>query len=62
MEKLKETIAKIGTLDEDAKKKAKKRQDFLTKPMESLGKLEDLSIRVAGITGNHKPEINNKIL
>ncbi|ODS39135.1 MAG: nicotinate-nucleotide--dimethylbenzimidazole phosphoribosyltransferase [Candidatus Altiarchaeales archaeon WOR_SM1_86-2] len=62
MEKLKETIKKIGTLNEDAMKKAKERQDFLTKPMESLGGLEDLSIKVAGITGNPMPKLKNKVI
>jgi nicotinate-nucleotide--dimethylbenzimidazole phosphoribosyltransferase len=62
MQKLKETIAKIGTLDESAMKKAKLRQDSLTKPRESLGMLEELSIKVAGITGNPVPEINDKII
>lgn len=62
MEKLKQTTAKIGTLNEEAMKKAKERQDFLTKPAESLGKLEDLSIKIAGITGNPMPRINNKII
>ncbi len=62
MQKLKETIAKIGTLDESAMKKAKLRQDSLTKPRESLGRLEELSIKVAGITGKPVPEINDKII
>lgn len=62
MQKLKKTIEKIGTLDEEAMKKAKKRQDSLTKPLESLGILEDLSIKVAGITGNPLPKIKDKVI
>ncbi|MBU4265712.1 MAG: nicotinate-nucleotide--dimethylbenzimidazole phosphoribosyltransferase [Candidatus Altiarchaeota archaeon] len=62
MEKIKTTIGKIETLDKDAMEKAKKRQDFLTKPRESLGVLEDLSIKVAGITGNPMPEIKDKVV
>jgi nicotinate-nucleotide--dimethylbenzimidazole phosphoribosyltransferase len=62
MEKLKTTIAGIGTLDEEAMKKAKIRQDSLTKPLESLGILEELSIKVAGITGNPLPEIKDKVI
>jgi len=62
MEKIKSTIGKIGTLDEEVMKKAKKRQDSLTKPLESLGVLEDLSIKVAGITGYPMPEIKDRII
>lgn len=62
MKKLKKTIAGIGELDEVAMKKAKKRQDTLTKPLESLGVLEELSIRVAGVTGNPMPCIREKVI
>lgn len=62
MKKLKQTIGKIGILNEGAMKKAKERQDSLTKPLESLGILEDLSIKVAGITGNPLPEITGKVI
>lgn len=62
MKKLKETIEKIGVLDDCAMRKARLRQNSLTKPEGSLGKLEDLSIKVAGITGNPMPKIKNKII
>ena len=62
MHKLKETITGIGILDADAMQKAKLRQDFLTKPKESMGRLEELSIKVAGITKNPMPKIKNKII
>ncbi len=39
---------------------ARARQDQLTKPQESLGRLEELSILVAGITGNPRPVIREK--
>ncbi len=62
MQKLKKTIEKIGTVDEKSMKEAKKRQDSLTKPLESLGVLEELSIMVAGITKNPMPEIKDKVI
>lgn len=61
-EKIKEIIKQIEPLDKDAMKLAKERQDFLTKPRGSLGILEDLSIKIAGIMGSHRPRINNKVI
>ena len=43
------TIQKIGPLDAVAMSRAKSRQDTLTKPEGSLGRLEELSIQLAGI-------------
>ena len=48
--KLKEYIAKIRPLDEGAMAEARRRQAQLAKPPGSLGRLEELSIQVAGIT------------
>ena len=44
-------VAKISGLNEDAIQAAKLRQAKLAKPPESLGRLEELSIQLAGITG-----------
>jgi nicotinate-nucleotide--dimethylbenzimidazole phosphoribosyltransferase len=44
-------LAPIGPLDADAMAAAKARLDRLTKPPGSLGRLEELAILVAGITG-----------
>lgn len=60
METINNAIEKIAPLDTEAMDEAKKRQDSLTKPRESLGVLEELSIRVAGITGNRRPKILQK--
>lgn len=52
MEKrLYELIGQIEAADEKAAAEAKQRQDYLAKPPGSLGKLEDISIKIAGITG-----------
>jgi nicotinate-nucleotide--dimethylbenzimidazole phosphoribosyltransferase len=62
MDKINDTISKIGPLDEKAMAEAIGRQDSLTKPQGSLGQLESLSIQVAGITGDSRPRIKHKII
>ena len=57
---LQETIERIAALDERAMSEARKRQDRLTKPQGSLGRLEEVSIRLAGIQGKPIPRILNK--
>lgn len=52
---LTETIAQIQPLDEDAMNAARARQDQLTKPQGSLGRLEALSVQLAGITAQARP-------
>jgi len=41
---------------------ARVRQDDLTKPRGSLGQLEDISVKIAGITGEEKPVIQHKVV
>jgi nicotinate-nucleotide--dimethylbenzimidazole phosphoribosyltransferase len=55
-------IAQIQPLDEQAMDDARQRQDTLTKPQGSLGRLEELSIQVAGITGSAAPKIKDKVV
>jgi len=62
MAKIKEAIERIEPLDGDAMESAKARQNTLTKPQRSLGVLEDLSVKIAGITGEYMPEIKNKVI
>ncbi len=57
-----ETINKILPLDKQAIAAAKARQDSLTKPQGSLGRLEELSIQLAGIQGNAQPQIKHKAI
>ncbi len=54
---LQKAIESVSPLDEAAMAKARKRQAQLAKPPGSLGRLEDLSIQLAGITG----QVHNKI-
>ncbi|MGQ9467593.1 MAG: nicotinate-nucleotide--dimethylbenzimidazole phosphoribosyltransferase [Anaerolineae bacterium] len=57
---LEKAVAAIGPLREEAMAAAQARQDQLTKPQGSLGRLEELSIQVAGITGSPRPVIRDK--
>ncbi len=60
MSLLGDTIIKIQPLDQKAMAAARLRQDNLTKPAGSLGRLEDLSVQLAGIQGVEKPQIRRK--
>lgn len=51
------TVARIAPLDRAAMQAAQQRQDQLTKPTGSLGRLEALAIRIAGITGQARPRL-----
>ena len=54
---MEEYLARIGAADEAAMRAATERQLALTKPAGSLGVLEDLSVRVAGMTGSCPPAV-----
>jgi nicotinate-nucleotide--dimethylbenzimidazole phosphoribosyltransferase len=54
---LADTLAAIEPLDEAAMSEARQRQERLTKPNGSLGSLEYLSVRLAGIAGQCPPPI-----
>jgi len=49
------TLERVGPLDEGAMAAARTRQDLLTKPTGSLGRLEELSVILAGIRGTVTP-------
>ena len=57
---LAKTIVNIKPLDKAAMAKAGERQDTLTKPAGSLGRLEKISIQIAGIQGKPMPQIKQK--
>jgi nicotinate-nucleotide--dimethylbenzimidazole phosphoribosyltransferase len=54
---LAEVIASIGPLDEGAMAAARERQDRMTKPRGSLGLLEEVSVRLAGLAGECPPPL-----
>lgn len=56
------TIAAIGPLDAAAMKAAAARQSQLTKPPGSLGRLEALSVQLAGIQGRPDPAVVHKVV
>jgi nicotinate-nucleotide--dimethylbenzimidazole phosphoribosyltransferase len=62
MDNLRETVDRITGLSLESMEKSRARQDTLTKPKGSLGILEDLSVRIAGITGETRPTIRNKVV
>ncbi|MBI2955150.1 MAG: nicotinate-nucleotide--dimethylbenzimidazole phosphoribosyltransferase [Chloroflexi bacterium] len=57
-----EKIESVGPLDETAMAAARERQDTLTKPLGSLGRLEELSVKVAGIRQMATPRISDKAI
>lgn len=59
---LEEIITKIQPLDNNAMRSARTRQNTLTKPPGSLGRLEDLSIQLAGMTSNPLPSMERKVV
>lgn len=56
-ELLRRTVAAIGMLDDQAMQLARVRQANLTKPAGALGRIEGLSIQLAGITGQLRPSL-----
>ncbi len=53
-------VASAIPLDTDAMELARSRQQQLTKPAGSLGRLEDIAIQMAGISGQPLPNIQQK--
>ncbi|ADJ26019.1 nicotinate-nucleotide/dimethylbenzimidazole phosphoribosyltransferase [Dehalogenimonas lykanthroporepellens BL-DC-9] len=59
-ELLEKTLAAIKPLDEKAMAQAAARQDMLIKPQGALGRLEEISIKLAGIQRKPCPEVARK--
>ena len=57
---LEELITRIKPLDKVAMQSARIRQDALTKPRGSLGRLEEVSIQMAGISAGPLPSVERK--
>lgn len=60
MQKILDRAASVTPLDSSAMQEARTRQQELTKPAGSLGRLEDIAIQIAGITGQPMPKIERK--
>lgn len=56
----KDTIEKIQPSDRETMNRTKKKIDNLTKPIGSLGELENISIKISGITGKLENTIHKK--
>jgi nicotinate-nucleotide--dimethylbenzimidazole phosphoribosyltransferase len=59
---LEEIVSNIRPLDKLAMASARTRQDQLTKPRGSLGRLESLSVQLAGVFGDGLPEIRHRVI
>lgn len=57
---LEKTLLEVKSLNENAMLKAKERVDNLNKPIGSLGRLEEIVVQLAGITGNAFPKVDKK--
>lgn len=53
---------RIPEPDHEAVAQARERQDQLTKPSGALGRLEDLAVQVAGLTGSPRPRRRDKLV
>lgn len=51
---------KIPAVNQSKREEAARRQDSLTKPTGSMGRLEELSIDLTGMTGRIAPELKNR--
>ena len=60
--KLEDVLEKIVPVDTTFADEARARQDQLTKPPGSLGRLEDLGVRLAAIQGTVKPKVKGAVV
>lgn len=59
---LDKAVKEIGPLDATAMRRSEARQCSLTKPPGSLGRLEGVSVQLAGIFTTEKPQIRGKVV
>lgn len=62
MRRIEECVARIEGADARAMESTRRLQDTLTKPPGSLGKLENLSVRLAGVYGTPRPVMRRKVV
>lgn len=62
MQHILDRVASIAPLDTGAMELARTRQQQLTKPAGSLGRLEDIAVQIAGITQQPLPRIKRKVV
>lgn len=62
MKTLEQSIREIPRVSSDALTRAQQRLDGLTKPVGSLGRLEELARRIAAISGKERPSLKNKLI
>jgi len=60
--KINETLKAITQIDYKLMDAAQARLDSLTKPLGSLGRLEELAKLIVGITGKENPQLKNKVI
>lgn len=60
VDSLEKLLSSIQPLDKKAQQAARERQNTLTKPPGSLGRLEEISIQVAGVQGKPIPQVQDK--
>ena len=60
MNLIEETVNNIPGIDKDAERAAAEREDQLTKPLGSLGRLEELAIAIAGMRSEARPVLDKK--
>jgi nicotinate-nucleotide--dimethylbenzimidazole phosphoribosyltransferase len=60
MDRLEDTLAQIRPLDREAMAIARHHQNNLAKPLDSLGRLEEIAVQLAGIGGEAFYHINGK--
>jgi nicotinate-nucleotide--dimethylbenzimidazole phosphoribosyltransferase len=62
MNLLQETLAAIRPQDQNIRRQAKERLDQLTMPPWALGRLLDLALDLAGMTGSLQPEVERRLI
>jgi nicotinate-nucleotide--dimethylbenzimidazole phosphoribosyltransferase len=62
VERIEKVTKSIPGIDHEIIKKAQERLNNLTKPLGSLGRLEELAKQICGITGKDNPVLENKVI